>query len=415
MTPRVSPDGKWLAYVRRVRTRASCTSATRVGPRPCALRSPGQGPAGGLGDSRPLPAVRVDARREVDRDLGRGQDLAGGCRERAGHADSLQRARRADASTTRVRLRAAGLSRREFPGQGADATSQSRPTADAWPTARSATSTSRICRAATPKRLTHRRRRRSSSRRSGRPTASGSCLHDLDRRRLRPHPGGPSRRHAAARDVVTKPGHYTEPAFSPDGTCDRVPRRRERRDPRSALQRQRGIYVVPTDGSAPRTLVRESGLEPSFDATGTRIYVQRHPRRQDRARERRDRRSGLTAVRAATKSCTSSPTTPRRSCRRRTASGSRSPNAGTPSSRRSPIPGGRSTSVRRSRAIRPRGFPATRASTSTGPATAAKVHWSLGPELFTRDLCADVHVPRPAALREARRARGEGRHHRLQP
>ena len=75
------------------------------------------------------------------------------------------------------------------------------------------------------------------------------------------------------RDVVTKPGHYTEPAFSPDGTWI-VFRDAGSDGIRGPLySANSGIYVVPTDGSAPPKLVREGGTEPSFDATGTRIFV----------------------------------------------------------------------------------------------------------------------------------------------
>jgi len=74
------------------------------------------------------------------------------------------------------------------------------------------------------------------------------------------------------RDVVTTPGHYVEPVFSPDGrsiayraaTGDNV------RGPQWGTEP--GLFVVPADGSAPPRLVREEGLEPQFDHTGTRLY-----------------------------------------------------------------------------------------------------------------------------------------------
>ena len=84
VTPRVSPDGKSLAYVRRVRLGSQLyvrdleTGRDRVD-----LRSPRQGSAGSVGDPRPLSAVRLDAGRQGDRDLGRGEDLARGRREPA--------------------------------------------------------------------------------------------------------------------------------------------------------------------------------------------------------------------------------------------------------------------------------------------------------------------------------------------
>ncbi len=76
-----------------------------------------------------------------------------------------------------------------------------------------------------------------------------------------------------ARDLVTAPGHYVEPAFSPDGrwlvyralTGDGIRGPTYGEDP--------GIWVVPVDGSAaPRRVTRE-GQAPRFDATGTRVYL----------------------------------------------------------------------------------------------------------------------------------------------
>jgi imidazolonepropionase-like amidohydrolase/Tol biopolymer transport system component len=78
---------------------------------------------------------------------------------------------------------------------------------------------------------------------------------------------------SGARDVVTKPGSYTEPSFSPDGRTI-VFRNAGTDYIRGPLYPGTpGIYVVATDGSAPPRLVRENGGEPSFDTTGKRIYV----------------------------------------------------------------------------------------------------------------------------------------------
>jgi len=75
------------------------------------------------------------------------------------------------------------------------------------------------------------------------------------------------------RDVVTLPGHYIDPSFSADGRWivyratggdgTRGPTHGE--DP--------GIFVVPADGSAPPRRVTRSGGDPMFDHTGTRIYL----------------------------------------------------------------------------------------------------------------------------------------------
>ena len=75
------------------------------------------------------------------------------------------------------------------------------------------------------------------------------------------------------RDVVTRPGHYIEPAFSPDGKTIVY------RDAGSDGARGRlydsssGIYVVPADGSTPPRLLHEGGTDPQFDHTGQRVYL----------------------------------------------------------------------------------------------------------------------------------------------
>lgn len=74
------------------------------------------------------------------------------------------------------------------------------------------------------------------------------------------------------RDVVTKPGHYVEPSFSPDG------RQIVYRDAGADLTRgplygdEPGVFVVPAAGGSP-VLVRDGGATPEFDHTGKRIYL----------------------------------------------------------------------------------------------------------------------------------------------
>jgi len=77
---------------------------------------------------------------------------------------------------------------------------------------------------------------------------------------------------AAARDVVTQPGHYVEPSFSPDGGM--IVFRRLGGDTARGpyFSEEPGIYVVPSGGGE-AVLVREGGAAPEFDHTGTRIYV----------------------------------------------------------------------------------------------------------------------------------------------
>ena len=76
---------------------------------------------------------------------------------------------------------------------------------------------------------------------------------------------------SGGRDVVIKPGHYVEPSFSPDGQKV-VYRHAGGDDTRSPLfGAGAGIYVIPTAGGEP-LLAREGGVEPEFDHTGTRLY-----------------------------------------------------------------------------------------------------------------------------------------------
>jgi imidazolonepropionase-like amidohydrolase/Tol biopolymer transport system component len=74
------------------------------------------------------------------------------------------------------------------------------------------------------------------------------------------------------RDVVTTPGHYVEPAFSPDG--QKIVYRHAGGDQSRGplFSEGAGIYVVPTAGGEP-LLAREGGSDPEFDHTGTRLYV----------------------------------------------------------------------------------------------------------------------------------------------
>ena len=103
---------------------------------------------------------------------------------------------------------------------------------------------------------------------------------EAGRVRVAPVEGG------APRDVVAAPGHYIEPSFSPDGT--QVVFRATRGDGQRgrAYGERPGIYVVPADGSSAPRLVREEGTDPQFDHTGRRIYL----------RERRNEKFVLLSV-----------------------------------------------------------------------------------------------------------------------
>lgn len=76
-----------------------------------------------------------------------------------------------------------------------------------------------------------------------------------------------------ARELVDIPGHYTEPSFSPDGS--RVVYRRTEGDSvrGETFGTDPGIYLVDVDGSSEPRLVRESGQSPRFSADGKRLYV----------------------------------------------------------------------------------------------------------------------------------------------
>lgn len=92
---------------------------------------------------------------------------------------------------------------------------------------------------------------------------------DTDRGRVRvARPDGRN-----ARDVVTTPGHYIEPSFSPDGrwVVYRSAGGDFIRGPTHA--EHQGIFIVPTDGASEPRRVSETGFEPQFDHTGERIYL----------------------------------------------------------------------------------------------------------------------------------------------
>ena len=76
----------------------------------------------------------------------------------------------------------------------------------------------------------------------------------------------------APRRVTTAPGHYVEPAFSRDGR-QLAFRRTGGDDLRGELhERDRGIYVVPAAGGTPR-LVTEQGIRPRFARSGDRLFL----------------------------------------------------------------------------------------------------------------------------------------------
>ncbi len=77
----------------------------------------------------------------------------------------------------------------------------------------------------------------------------------------------------SGRDVVNSMGHYTTPSFSPDGTMLVYSSVGGDFNRGITHGENRGVFVVPVDGSAESKRVRRSGTEPAFDHTGERIYV----------------------------------------------------------------------------------------------------------------------------------------------
>jgi Tol biopolymer transport system component/imidazolonepropionase-like amidohydrolase len=82
------------------------------------------------------------------------------------------------------------------------------------------------------------------------------------------------------RDVVTTPGHYTEPSFSPDGRqiTYRAVAGDRFRGPEYGVET--GLFVVDAAGGGTPKLVREGGTDPQFDTTGKRLYFRE--RREDK-------------------------------------------------------------------------------------------------------------------------------------
>ena len=73
------------------------------------------------------------------------------------------------------------------------------------------------------------------------------------------------------RELVSRPGHYTEPSFSLDGRYVAYRRTTGDRVRGESFGTEPGIYVVSVDDGESR-FVQESGVEPRFDGTGERIY-----------------------------------------------------------------------------------------------------------------------------------------------
>ena len=77
----------------------------------------------------------------------------------------------------------------------------------------------------------------------------------------------------AGRRLTTRAGHYVEPQFSRDGRS--IVFRRIGGDPLRGTYngRDEGVYVVPSAGGEMRLVIAAGGSEPRFDRTGDRIFL----------------------------------------------------------------------------------------------------------------------------------------------
>ena len=189
---------------------------------------------------------------------------------------------------------------------------------------------------------------------------------------------------SAGRDVITRPGHYVEPSFSPDGRFI-VYRHAGGDSTRGPFYADdAGIHVVPTAGGT-SLLAHESGSDPEFDHTGTRIYI----------REVRNEKYTLLSVGAPT---VGSPLPGRDEIEH-----VRSDNA----TQIVPSPDGQWVAFEERYRTYVAAFPRTGRPVDVGPATqtypvqrvsrdagyylhwsgdSRRLFWALGPELFSRDL-----------------------------
>ncbi|MDP9348913.1 MAG: amidohydrolase family protein, partial [Gemmatimonadota bacterium] len=180
------------------------------------------------------------------------------------------------------------------------------------------------------------------------------------------------------REVVRTPGHYTEASFSPDGRWI-VYRAVRGDDIRGETHGEEpGIYVVAADGSGEPRKVRDGGVEPSFDHTGTRVYV-REQRGEKRVLLSTNLTGGEELVHFQSDNATQIVPSPDG----RWVAFAERFNAYLGAFPRT----GRTVEL----GPKVEGYPVARISRDAGmylhwSADGKRVHWSLGPELFTRDL-----------------------------
>ncbi|KAA5545540.1 amidohydrolase family protein [Roseiconus nitratireducens] len=80
--------------------------------------------------------------------------------------------------------------------------------------------------------------------------------------------------------VSEQPGHFLNPVFTPDGSQIVYEKRGGGRIRSPLWSRQQGIYVAPTRGGPPR-LVTEDGVNPQFGSSGDRLFLTRRNQEKD--------------------------------------------------------------------------------------------------------------------------------------
>ena len=384
------------ARLRQARAAAeqALRARSRERPRPRRVRASRQGSAGGVG--------RFTASIRSTRGCRTARRWSSGARARSGA--STWRAARASRSRSPRRWSRRSTTRCDFRRRSTRrssrsrccATSPRRPTGSRSPTVRSARSMSVRCQTGDAA-AGHRRRDADSQfypvMVAGRPV---DRLHDVERRGLRPRAGHEAGRHRRPRrrDAARALHRAVVLARRQD---DRLPeRRRRRRSAADCTASTPGIYVVPADGrrrrgSCARAERSRCSITPASASTCSTA------RREVRAVQRRPWRRGP-ACRRATRSSTSSPRTPCRSCPRRTASGSRSKSGSTPTLRRFRTRAARSTSARRQQLS-----DVQRVSRDAGiylhwSGDSQRVYWTLGPSSSS----AISRAPSPSSIATSR-------------
>lgn len=105
------------------------------------------------------------------------------------------------------------------------------------------------------------------------------------------------------RKITAKPGHYVEPSFSPDGSNIAYRKANDGFLTSAMWGKETGLYVVPTAGGTPR-LVTKSGTLPHFGAANDRLFYMANEAEQKRSLRsigvnRNDERTHLVSQNAA--------------------------------------------------------------------------------------------------------------------